>query len=1127
MLLRIIDIPAEANANDRIGIIFEHEGKEQRYTTESYTSPTMPGFRNQLSAYFGSILQMEPDSASLGLMDKYIRLGQYIGDELLGEDHQLLKIIKCINAAGYHNLSVQIESSRTEFFSELWESVIFHDSNYVLSAAVKSFSRHYVQAELPEKLPERHYKLHVTIESPPEISALLGEGGNINEEPVKKDPLRILCLTSRPTTIVLPHSGSNTVNLSLDAFSKGGFIEYELYQTMSWAVLQQRLADTSRPVHIFHYDGPIILSEEGSHIAFSNKYDDCGLIKVKNLCELLRQNNLGCLTVDSRIYLREQESIDAATGLAVLAADAFQGGIGNLIGPGFVTDPWTGGLCFDVVYQQMLNGFTLEQAVVEARKILQSKPDNSLTALEPLPCATWPLLVHYSRQSVKFFESPQSVLESADPRGLKKIRETLFGFRSEMLPPLVSQVGSKHTLELIDAILHCRLNQHPIAISIIGKPGTGKTQCAHLVSAYFSQIGKIDYGFYFDYSKETYLPEHIQHMIAPVLNISADCVKDVEVALEDLHCCFIFDGLSEDLQEGHEAIGPLKRLINTLLSQGHIVIIAGNTDSALHRLANFPIVTGSLSSVEARMLGAKHAESILSVEDKTHVNKNGEWQAFLEILGGNPWLIKKSIPLLKDNYITDLQGQLNQHIGNEGSTSVIEQFYRWRWHLLDPLWQRLLLLCSEVPGLILEAIMIVFDQKNTFKPAESLLELLGSKDADVKHGLNAWETSGYLTKLPHGRVVDAKCLSFLDKQYAFCFADIDQEKARQLFSQIICEGIRVLAHHVIKQPNPSIFNNLLGNRREWVKHFESLWFACDYRNFFNTKSTYEQLLRQAKLEHESWSWSLDLIKRSRMYTPSSDTANVLSGHLLSWLMLANSALMCAEAKDSDCILKGEEVWRSWFDAQPESLAEDMLPLFHQAFTFLQHFYQSRSDWGNGIWVANKACQVYMQYQAWPRVISTLRSLSDYYREQGSQHKALECEERIINDIPYDDAPVGFQAQNMLEIIVKRVSREDTKQAQLLLDRLKKMEVSENLNGIVEGIQSDIYFQQGNYLEALPHYCKIWEAALQSNQPSQLHLLKHRLLEIEQHIGSQQFNLYFERQTSVGVKKPKEHEGMIH
>ena len=181
MLLRIIDVPAENDTNDRIEIIFEHEDKEQRYITGSYTSPTMPGIRNQLSAYFGSFLQMEPGSANIGVMDKYIRLGQYIGDELLGEDHQLLKIIKYINSAGYHNLSVQIESSRTKFFSELWEAVVFHDSNYVLSSVVKSFLRHYVQAEVPEKLPEIQYKLQVTLESPPEISGLLGEGGNLND----------------------------------------------------------------------------------------------------------------------------------------------------------------------------------------------------------------------------------------------------------------------------------------------------------------------------------------------------------------------------------------------------------------------------------------------------------------------------------------------------------------------------------------------------------------------------------------------------------------------------------------------------------------------------------------------------------------------------------------------------------------------------------------------------------------------------------------------------------------------------------------------------------------------------------------------------------------------------------
>jgi hypothetical protein len=74
---------------------------------------------------------------------------------------------------------------------------------------------------------------------------------------------------------------------------------------------------------------------------------------------------------------------------------------------------------------------------------------------------------------------------------------------------------------------------------------------------------------------------------------------------------------------------------------------------------------------------------------------------------------------------------------------------------------------------------------------------------------------------------------------------------------------------------------------------------------------------------------------------------------------------------------------------------------------------------------------------------------------------LVYENKILDDIPYADSPPGFQAQQMLDVLLARVARKDSHQAAVLLEQLKVMEGAEKFKHLLAPIQSDIASQELN------------------------------------------------------------------
>lgn len=1117
MLLRIID-NQDLNGNENsIRIVLESNGESTQYFIKSFNSPISRAFSQTLAWYFKDYVECtEANTNDRSVVEKLIKFGQYMGDELLGEDHQLIKFKDVIEKLGYQYLDVSIESSRTEFFMELWEIAIFHNSKYVLSAAVRSFERKFIEVNPAKDLPELRYDLKVTRVTNDPITQLLqsdkvGKPEGSSNQKNKDKPLRVLYLLSRPKINNFSDISSNSINQSLSACNAGGFIDYEIHQNMSWEQLQKRLADKHLPIHIVQYDGPIVFENNIAQFVLEDYNGTITSVDARVMAKAFVDNKIGVFNLDAKIYLRDNQFISAAEGLAHVAKSMQQEGLGNLLGLNQITNPWISSKCFEAVYIQILKGLSFSQAVVEARKTLQSTIELSLFTPKSIPFHYWPLLTHYSKQSVIFFESAQT--NDNQQSSFDVINKKLFGFHSELLPPLLEHIGDGQALSLISQLYNAQQLARPQTAEIKGGAGVGKSHLAHLVSLYLVQKQKIDYAFYFNFTDNNYSSSDMLDMIAPVFNFKPGQIIDIEKKLTEIRCCFVLDDIQKPSAE-------LKEFLQNLASSRHIILTINEPHSNLGKFSSIHIELTSLPVLEQKIIAA----DTLRQFQLLNVNLDNDWNWLLESLNGNPWLAKKIVPMLSYQNANELNIQVNKHINQDKYLSKIDCFYDWQWERLNPFFQKLLMLCSEVHGLLLEMIMTATDQKESFPPARQLFSMLGQTDVKFSDAIALFESSGFLSRFPHGRVVDQRCLSFLATKRKECFENIDQEKLQFHFSQIICEGVSYLAQHVIKQPNPSISNNLLFNRRHWVKHFENLWFNEDYRGFIKVKRAFDQLLEQVQLLDESKAWSLNLLERSSLVSIGNNENTEGS---LCWLTLASDALTQADARSSQTLTEGANFWQSRLDAFSPTADRKTLILGQQVLVFLELLYQSNSNWSQCIAICEKSSVIYEHHQAWQKLIYSLKSLAQYHHKLDHHTDVLACEEKIISKIPYTDAPAGFKEQQMLDVILARLSRGDSKNAQILLNELKQIPTAEKLLEILEGIQSDIYYHEKNYVEALPYYSKIWARALQLSQHTHVEQLRPRMLELEQKIGIEYFNKHFEQLVPKGTLKPKDYVSSLH
>jgi len=439
---------------------------------------------------------------------------------------------------------------------------------------------------------------------------------------------------------------------------------------------------------------------------------------------------------------------------------------------------------------------------------------------------------------------------------------------------------------------------------------------------------------------------------------------------------------------------------------------------------------------------------------------------------------------------------------------LIKAFYAWQWQSLPEVWKKLLVLCKNTPGLLLEMIMMVCDQKQAYAPAKKLLTALGDSEAKVSEGLAVMEQAGFIDRFPHGRTIAADCLGFLHEQ------EQSNDRIGLLFSQVICEGVRSLVDVVLKQPNSSLSNNLIINRRHWAKHLERLWFGGEYEGFFSAVSGLTLLLKQAGIDNDLLAWKSDLLSRTEPFDALDDEQRKIA-----WLVMATSALNEGQSPQGVDFKTAAALVTDWLDPNSSEVPHDSLPLFQQSVLFLDAYHRSGEHWPQRVKVLNKAELVYLKHQAWHRLIWTWRALAHSWHELGDNDQSTAYEDKIIEEIPYEGSPAGFQFRQSLDVLLQRVARGELTKAQALLDELCKHQDSGQMQGILEGIQCDIHMGSGAHLKALPHYQKMWIRAAKYQQTEVTGQLLDKLRLIIKDIGEEAYIEHFESRLPDDVPRP--------
>ena len=560
MELRIVDKKLDENDDnneDVIDIIFEKDGEYDCFTIDVFDSPFSVNFQKSLRWYFNEYPRDNSESVGdKGIGEKLLKFGQYLGDYLLGEDHELNRFVQKIEKEGYENLRVSVESKRLDFFDELWETLILPESKFVLSSACKQFVRRLNSSNGNREYPELEFELGV---ASPVANALVdmepnsvdtGNNDTGNNKAAQDIPLRALHILFRVKTQDFD-GPSNAFNTSTDLLSTEGAIEYHILPVNNWNGLLRQLVDIGDNIHILHLDGPLFF--EGGRIWFGSKDSQ---ISIASLLDRMQESKIPLLSLDvlacrnvsdhnigekqlsepNQNIADKNEAFSVRYGLARVAELADDYGIGNVLGLGERVDPWLSSECFKMLYHFLALGFNLGQAVVESRKALQKQSEISRFRTQTKPFNTGTLFTHYGGQPLRFFSNSQTITDLNESHRFRSVSQKLLGFKSQLLQPSLRNTADG---QLLDLLKQWQNGERLLAVE--ANAGLGKTCIAHRLCFYLAQNNCVDYGFYFDFNKNFYSSDTMLQMIAPVFEKNPEEKEETEQTLNRHKCCFVLD----------------------------------------------------------------------------------------------------------------------------------------------------------------------------------------------------------------------------------------------------------------------------------------------------------------------------------------------------------------------------------------------------------------------------------------------------------------------------------------------------------------------------------------------------------------------------------------------------------
>lgn len=1043
---------------------------------DDYQSPASASFIRSLQDYYLTAGVESQLDRLADLNSKLVQVGHQIGDSWLGETSRIERLSTALLAEGGNQLQVEFVAQNPDFAAECWELAILPEDKFFLATRCQRFVRCFagvatlaplsLDLQLPP-LPE--HALHGLTQLPlaPSSAAELSL-------------LNILYVTSRPAQANYPFMQTSLLQPAILSAQTADAIRHEIIAGDSLDALTARLKDRSRPVHILHFDGGLVWQDEQPWFCLNEER-----VSVEAFVGMMTVGSIPVLAIDAR----ECHGVSLSFTLAHIARLAVAAGIGNVISTAFVTDPLTSSQCFQLCYQKLLSGLEFGQAVVEARKQLLAM---SVTQEQSAPAdlsLNWPLLVHYSHQQLSFFQPSATALSDlARPdETLKK----LFGFKSLLLPPLLKMSTDRTAVDVVLAL------QKTGCVALYGRQGQGKSHASHLSCWYLLHARVAQYGFYFDFNQHLYHEVDMLSMIGSVL--APDSHDDVALCRQRLlqtPCCIVLDNLLD--HPAHAA--TLFHLVLQCLGQEpdsdpeershHYFILTGQ------QAIDLP---GKITPLQCTVFTALEVKSLIQQAALPSNLQSVEPTILCQQSHGNPWLVAKMLAgaTLVSAEAEDTSWQ------PEDADHFKQAFFKRQWLSLNQHHQYLLSLLVQMPDMLLEMLSIGLDRASA-QGYFAQLRLLLQPYTSMAQLLDAWSAQGFCQQFPHGRVLDQDAVHYIQQQSVVVAANVSAAAELEL-SEAICQGVTLLAAHIAKQPNASISNNLMMNRHHWARQLETLWRHHRYSMFFATRQALLQMMSALGLKDEMRLWTAALLQQE----PQLSIGDTTEQQQISWLVLASEVVQHPDSLAESRYDEAARHWQHWFErTQPEV---EQLALYQQVATFLQCYYEGRQQWQAGLAIVTEVAAVYHSHQAWTRLIGITRTMALYHARLNNLAAALQCEQAVLQQVPFAQAPEGTELQVMADMLLARMERADYAAAKSLLGSLEANPTAEKFTRLIEHVSAELSYQNGDYAEALPYFSKIWSQWQAMQQPSAaLVAAKTRLQEIRAQLGAEHFSAIFAR-----------------
>lgn len=1065
MLLRIIDISEQQETKDQVEVIFTAPDQ----TTIKFRSGYFPSFYtnnfSNLKSWYFEKYQLDSPKDDQNFVSKYIRLGQNMGDQLLGDDSEIYKIVKIIEENGYQNLSVTIESENFNFFKEQWETIVLPESKYILSSTVKGFFRSHLQKD------------NVSI---------LSKIENYKEKIDDNVQLKVL-------NIVIGEK-------SKESFMNDGFVDSLLYNNLyDYESLYFENAKTFRialekigfTADIIVFNGDI--ASDDAHEIVNEK-----CVAQTDVVELIKCTEAEFIIINSSFFSVDDEIFDRELGLAKLAMHIIEETNKAVLGFSNSSQYWVYSYCIKLVLEKLASGLSLGQSIIEVRKALQKKQEYDNLSITPIPFQPWSILQFYGINNSVFVSTPHSKVNIHDSDRFKIVRSKLHGFINEYLPinnfpPAENSFPS--------AITNAQKFK---SLSIVAPQGYGKSQLAHDTTLFLIYKG-FEKGFRFDFSKDSYTSSTMLEMIAQTIGQPSDDKDKIYEGLEKLKSIFVFENIDST------NITSINDLIEKLTDDNIYIFTMCKCQDLSLNLKPYILHLPELPTVNKLALGAQTFRIFL--QDKIPDNIEENYQKFISSLSV-PFLIKKLTPILLKINDEEIKEEAYEKFGKSEPNNCINDFYLWGFSKLSETARKLFIALKDVKGVYLEILNSTLFSGQEFQPAIQFFELLGNKDTDYSKCLEELEMFDFLTRHPYGRTINESSLIFLKENVALIDAPSDQKFSTSV-SLIICESARRVIFHLNKNQNQAISFNLLANRGLLAAHMEKLWYAEEWDQFDKTLSSVEHFLKQNGIVDEIAKWAYHLLKKQRGNNSGLVKNSDLSA---SHLKLIIQALAAENYKDESVFSDSAQKCEDWLNSDRINQSE-YLELNLYCLKFLEKYFLLEKNYTKLIKVSESMLDFFLEKKMDQFSISTIKMIIHCFTELRDFDQCEKYELLLLNSIlKNEDIPAFVCQQVQLGIVSGRISRGNGDLALSLLNTIEETGINNpNLMAPISLLKADIAYLKNNFYEA----CKIYAVTLdklysQHQDVTQLEFIADKLRGIKKEIGEEEFNKVLNEQNVSSI-----------